>query len=145
LAFLHPSGRSGRLVELPEKGARWQLGRSDFLITRQQEETMYATIRRYTAKTSTTKQTIDDLKNRIEEKFTPLVQEIRGFHTYGVVNVGNKDLVTISIFEDKNGAAESTRRAAEFVQKDPMKDVLGKPEVLEGDLLVLKEAGVGVR
>jgi molybdopterin synthase catalytic subunit len=106
---------------------------------------MYATIRRYTAKTSTTKQSIDDLKNRIEEKFTPLVQEIRGFHTYGVVNVGNKDLVTISIFEDRNGAAESTRRAAEFVQRDPMKDQLGKPEVLEGELLVLKEAGVGVR
>ena len=106
---------------------------------------MYASIRRYTPKTSTTNETIKDLKNRIEEKFTPLVQEIRGFHSYGVVNVGNKDLVTISIFDDRNGAAESTRRAAEFVQKDPMKDQLGKPEVLEGELLVLKEAGVGVR
>lgn len=106
---------------------------------------MYATIRRYTPKTSTTKEAIDSLKNRIEEKFTPLVQEIRGFHTYGVVNVGNKDLVTISIFDDRIGAAESTRRAAEFVQRDPMKDQLGKPEVLEGELLVLKEATVGVR
>ena len=106
---------------------------------------MYASIRRYTAKTSTTNETIKDLKNRIEEKFTPIVQEIRGFHSYGVVNVGNKDLVTISIFDDRNGATESTRRAAEFVQKDPMKDQLGKPEVLEGELLVLKEAGVGVR
>ena len=106
---------------------------------------MYATIRRYTAKTSTTKETINDLKNRIEEKFTPIVQEIRGFHTYGVVNVGNKDLVTISIFDDRTGAAESTRRAAEFVQRDPMKDQLGKPEVLEGEVLLLKEAGVGVR
>ena len=106
---------------------------------------MYASIRRYTPKTGTTKETINDLKNRIEEKFTPLVQEIRGFHSYGVVNVGNKDLVTISIFDDRNGATESTRRAAEFVQKDPMKDQLGKPEVLEGELLVLKEAGVGVR
>ena len=106
---------------------------------------MYASIRRYTPKTSTTKEAINDLKNRIEEKFTPIVQEIRGFHTYGVVNVGNKDLVTISIFEDRNGAVESTRRAAEFVQRDPMKDQLGKPEVLEGELLVLKEATVGVR
>ena len=106
---------------------------------------MYATIRRYTAKTGTTRETINDLKNRIEEKFTPIVQEIRGFHTYGVVNVGNKDLVTFSIFEDRTGAAESTRQAAEFVQRDPMKDQLGKPEVLEGELLVLKEAAVSVR
>jgi hypothetical protein len=106
---------------------------------------MYASIRRYTSKTTTTKEAIDDLKHRIEEKFTPIVQEIRGFHTYGVVNVGDKELVSISIFEDRNGAAESTRRAAEFVQKDPMKDQLGKPEVLEGELLLLKEAGVSVR
>ncbi len=106
---------------------------------------MYATIRRYTPKTGTTKETIDQLKNRIEEKFAPMVQEIRGFHSYGVLNVGNKELVSISIFEDRNGATESTRKAAEFVQKDPLKDQLSKPEVLEGEFLVLKEAGVGVR
>ena len=106
---------------------------------------MYATIRRYTAKTSTTNETIKDLKNRIEEKFAPIVQEIRGFHTYGLVNVGNKELISISIFDDRNGASEATRRAAEFVQKDPLKDQLGKPEVLEGEVLLLKEAGVSVR
>jgi hypothetical protein len=106
---------------------------------------MYASIRRYTPKTATTKEAIDDLKRRIEDGFLPIVQEIRGFHSYGAVNVGDRELVSISIFEDKNGATESTRRAAEFVQKDPMKDQLGKPEILEGELLVLKEAAVGVR
>jgi molybdopterin synthase catalytic subunit len=106
---------------------------------------MYASIRRYTAKTSTTNETIKDLKNRIEQKFAPIVQEIRGFHTYGLVNVGNKELISISIFDDRNGASEATRRAAEFVQRDPLKDQLGKPEVLEGEVLLLKEAGVGVR
>jgi len=105
---------------------------------------MYATIRRYTPTTATTKEAIDDLKRRIEDGFLPVVQEVRGFHSYGAVNVGDREIVTISIFEDRNGATESTRRAAEFVQKDPMKDQLGKPEVLEGELLVLKEAAVGV-
>jgi hypothetical protein len=106
---------------------------------------MYATIRRYTPKTATTKEAIDDLKRRIEDGFLPILQEVRGFHTYGAINVDNREVVTISIFEDKAGATESTRRAAEFVQKDPMKDQLGKPEVVEGELLVLKEAAVGVR
>jgi hypothetical protein len=106
---------------------------------------MYATIRRYTAKTAASREAIDDLKHRIEDGFLPIAQEIRGFHTYGAVNVGNKEIVTFSIFESRDGAAESTRRAAEFVQKDPMKDQLGKPEVLEGEVLVLKEAAVGVR
>jgi hypothetical protein len=106
---------------------------------------MYATIRRYTPKTATTKEAIEDLKHRIEDGFLPIVQEVRGFHTYGAVNVGNRELVTISIFEDRDGATESTRRAAQFVQTDPMKDQLGKPEVLEGEVLVLKEALVPAR
>jgi hypothetical protein len=106
---------------------------------------MYATIRRYTSKTAATKEAMDDFKHRIEEGFLPIVQEVRGFHTYGAVNVGNREIVTVSIFEDKDGATESTRRAAAFVQKDPMMDQLGKPEVLEGEVMVLKEAAVGVR
>ena len=107
---------------------------------------MYATIRRYTPKTGTVDQkTLDDLKHRIEDGFVPIAQEIRGFHCYYTVNVGNKELVSIGIFEDKTGAAESTRRAADFVKKDPMKDQLGKPEILEGELLVLKEPAVSTR
>ena len=106
---------------------------------------MYATIRRYSTKTAATKETIDGFKRRIEEKFVPTIQDLRGFHTYGVLSVGDKELLSITIFEDRQGAAESTRKAAEFVQKDPMKDQLSKPEVLEGELLLLREAAVGVR
>ena len=106
---------------------------------------MYATIRRYTPKSANTQAAVEDLKQRIESGFLPIVQEVPGFHSYGAVSAGNGEIVTISIFEDKAGATESTRKAAEFVQKDPLKDQLGKPEVLEGELLVLKEAGVGVR
>ena len=106
---------------------------------------MYATIRRYSTKTAATKQTIDDFKRRIEQNYVPTIQDIRGFHTYGVLKVGNNELLSISIFENREGATESTRKAAEFVQKDPMRDQLSKPEVLEGELLVLREAGVGVR
>jgi hypothetical protein len=54
-------------------------------------------------------------------------------------------ILSISIFEDRQGASESSRKAAEFVQKDLLRDQLSKPEVLEGELLVLKEAAVGVR
>ena len=104
---------------------------------------MYATIRRYTPKTGTVDQkAFDELKRRIEDGFLPIVQDVRGFHCYYAVNVGGKELVTISLFEDKTGAAESTRRAADFVKNDPLKDQLGKPEVIEGELLVSKEAAL---
>ena len=106
---------------------------------------MFATIRRYTAKGTVDKKALDDLKRRIEDDFLPIAQDIRGFHCYYAVNVGNKQLVTISLFEDKTGATESTRRAAEFLKNEPIKEQLGTPEVLEGDLLVSKELAVGTR
>jgi hypothetical protein len=110
------------------------------------EGAMYATIRRYTPKTGTVDlKAFNELKHRIEDGFIPIAQDIRGFHCYYAVNVGNKELVTISLFEDKTGAAESTRRAADFVKKDPLKDQLGSPEIFEGELLVLKEAAVASR
>jgi hypothetical protein len=102
---------------------------------------MYATIRRYTAKNAS-KAKFDELKQRIEDGFVPVLREVRGFHGYYVLNVNNKELVTISLFDDKAGAQESTRRAADFVKKDPMKDQLGAPEVIEGDLLLSKEGAV---
>jgi hypothetical protein len=106
---------------------------------------MYATIRRYSTKTAATQQNIDEFKRRIEEKFVPTLSDIRGFHTYGVLKSSDTELLSISIFEDRQGATESTRKAAEFVQKDPLKDQLSKPEVIEGELLILKESAVGVR
>jgi hypothetical protein len=102
---------------------------------------MYATIRRYTAKNAS-KAKFDELKQRIEDGFVPVLREVRGFHGYYVLNVNNKELVTISLFDDKAGAQESTRRAADFVKKDPLKDQLGAPEVIEGDLLISKEGAV---
>ena len=73
---------------------------------------MYAMIRRYSYKGTVDRKSIDDFKGRIESKFVPRVQDIRGFHSYFVVGVSEQELVTIGIFEDKAGAAESVRRAA---------------------------------
>jgi len=103
---------------------------------------MYAIIRRYTPKGTVNQQTITDFKRRIEENFVPTVQEVRGFHGYYLLRAGNKDILSIGVFEDKTGADESTRRAADFVKKDPLKDQLGSPEILEGELLVSREAAL---
>jgi hypothetical protein len=105
---------------------------------------MFATIRRYTPKKNVTGQTLSDFKRRIEEKFVPSLQDVRGFHAYYVVTAG-KELLSISICEDKTGTTESTRRAADFVKGDPLKDDLGSPEVIEGEVLVTKEAMVSAR
>jgi hypothetical protein len=104
---------------------------------------MYATLRRYTPKGGTlAKNKIEELQHRIEQGFLPIVQEVPGFHCYYVLG-GEKELVSVSIFESQSGAQESSRRAAEFVRNDPLKDLLGSPEVTEGELLITKEAMVG--
>jgi hypothetical protein len=86
-----------------------------------------------------------DFGQRIEKSFVPKVQDVRGFHSYYAVNVDNKELITIGIFDDKAGGTESTRRAAEFVKTDPLKDQLSTPQVSEGELLVIREAAVAAR
>ena len=105
---------------------------------------MYATIRRYTPKGGTLSKTkIEELTHRIEQAFLPIMQEVPGFHCYYVLAAGEKEFVTVSIFASQSGAKESNRRAAEFVRNDPLKDLLGSPEVVEGELLITKEAAVG--
>jgi heme-degrading monooxygenase HmoA len=106
---------------------------------------MYATIRRYSTKTAATADTIDQFKRRIEQNFLPMIQDTRGFHSYGVLKTGDKEIVSITVFEDREASTQATRKAAEFVSKDPFRDQLSKPEVIEGELLLLRESGVGVR
>ena len=105
---------------------------------------MFATIRRYSTKTSPSTDTVDQFKRRIEQNFLPTIHDLRGFHSYSIMRTGDKEIVSLTVFEDRQGATEATRKAAEFVSKDPFKDQLSKPEVIEGELLLLKEA-VGVR
>ena len=101
---------------------------------------MYAVIRRYASKQrGLTKDNIKQLQQRIDHDFVPQLHDVSGFHGYYAMNVNDRELVTISICETKAGTTETTRRAADFVKKDPLKDALGAPEVLEGELLVVKE------
>jgi len=106
---------------------------------------MYATIRRYSTKTSASDETVDQFKHRIEEKFLPTISDLPGFRSYAILRTGDKEIVSLTLFEDRQGAAEGTRKAAEFVAKDPFKEQLSPPEVIEGELLLLKDAVLGVR
>jgi hypothetical protein len=106
--------------------------------------TMFATIRRYTTKNlSNPQDAFAGLKQRLEQKFINTLQDIPGFHCYYVLTPNDRELLTISIFDSRTGTQESTRRAAEFIKADPMKDQLSTPEVIESELLLSKEALVG--
>ena len=103
---------------------------------------MFATICKYTPKpNSMTKPNVEQLRRQLHDQFLPIAQKIDGFHGYYAVNVGSKQLITISVFDTPKGGAESTRRAAEFIKQTPLPFDPGPPEVTEGDVLTFAEAG----
>ena len=104
---------------------------------------MFATIRRYTPTPagSMTKDAVQKLRGQLDHDFVPIVQKIDGFHGYYAIAVGEKELVTINLFETEKGATESTRRAAEFVKQNPIPFQVGKPAISEGEVLAFAEAG----
>jgi len=105
---------------------------------------MFATIRKYTPKPSSmNKSNVEQLRKQLHDDFLPIAQKIEGFHGYYAVNVGGKQLITISLFDNPKGGAESTRRAAEFIKQNPLPFDPGQPEVSEGEILTYAEAGVG--
>jgi hypothetical protein len=105
---------------------------------------MFATIRRYTPKpNSMNKNNIEQLRKQLHDNWLPIAQKIDGFHGYYAVNVGGKQLVTISLFDNQKGGAESTRSAAEFIKQNPLPFDPGQPEVSDGEILTYSEAGVG--
>jgi hypothetical protein len=105
---------------------------------------MFATIRRYTPKpNSMIKNNIEQLRKQLHDDFLPIAQKIDGFHGYYAVNVGGKQLITISLFDNQKGGPESTRRAAEFIKQNPLPFDPGQPEVSDGEVVTYAEAGVG--
>jgi hypothetical protein len=98
------------------------------------EALMHATIRQYTMK----RDRAADLLRSIQDEFVTEVSKIPGFISYEAVDAGDR-LVTISMFEGKDGSEESTRRAAKFVASHPeFSQGIGPAQVTEGEVKVHK-------
>jgi hypothetical protein len=105
------------------------------------EGKMFVTIRRYSPKNGAiNKASMELLRRQIHDEFLPIVQQIPGFRGYYVVNLDNRELMTLSLFETVEGSAESTRCAAEYTLRNPLVYELGRPEVTEGEVLTSVES-----
>jgi hypothetical protein len=102
---------------------------------------MFVTLRRYSPKNGAiTKASLDLLRRQIHDEFIPKAQSIVGFRGYYLVNVQNTELLTISIYDTAEGAAECTRCAADYTLRNPLMYELGRPEVTEGEVLAAAAA-----
>ena len=93
---------------------------------------MYTTIRLYEGVTDTG----EVVRNIKEEGFVEMVRGVEGFVNYSVIDAGDT-LITISTFEDRSGAEESSRKAAEWIQQQGLSSLIpNRPQIRAGEVAV---------
>jgi len=89
---------------------------------------MFAVVRHYHFKPEDG----DKIDKLVQEGFVPLLKKAKGFVRYYWLDTGNGEGASLSVFEDKTGADESIRIAADFVKAEMSSLLTQKPEVIEG-------------
>jgi hypothetical protein len=94
---------------------------------------MFASIRRYRLRSGS----MDDLMRLVDTDFAESVAEMDGFVAYQLMDCGDGELMTISVFRDRSAAVASEEMAADWVH-----DTL-RPQ-FDVDRLEARLADVGV-
>jgi hypothetical protein len=101
---------------------------------------MFVTIRRYSPKNgAVNKASLELLRRQIHDEFLPVVQQVPGFRAYYVLNIDNKEVMTLSFCETEEGSAAAAGCAAEYTLRNPLVYELGRPEVTEAKVLTSVE------
>jgi hypothetical protein len=102
---------------------------------------MFVTIRRYNPKNgSVNRASLQLLRRQVQDEFLPIIRQIPGFRAYYVTSVADREVVTLTICDSIEGAAECARCAAEYTLRNPLVYELGKPEVTDGEVLTWVES-----
>ncbi len=96
---------------------------------------MHAAIRQYQVAGS-----VDEVIRGMNEGFVPIIKDASGFRAYYALDAGGGRLATVSVFEDRNGAEESTRMAADWIRQNMASLLPNPPEVLQGEVGAHEEA-----
>ena len=73
-----------------------------------------------------------EIDGKICESFVPFIKKAKGFVRYYWLDTGKGEGASLSVFQDKAGADESVRLAADYVREHMSKLLTQKPEVIEG-------------
>jgi len=93
---------------------------------------MYASMRQYTVGAGS----IDSLMHRVDEEFAPAISQEPGFVSYFMLDLGDSEVQTISIFRDKTAADASNELAADYVRENLGEFRLARTSVTGGQILV---------
>lgn len=93
---------------------------------------MHASVRRYKMDPTS----VEELNRRVQEGFIPIVSELAGFLAYYVVNAGDGEIISISIFEEKGGADKSTGSASDWIEENIASLLPTSPEIAAGEIIM---------
>jgi hypothetical protein len=99
---------------------------------------MYSVVRLYKMKSV---KDIDKVVDATRGGFLPIVSKAPGFMSYTMALSADGDLVTIGMFENRAGAEESTRLAADWVRDNVAWSVEGPPKIAAGEVRVQERRG----
>lgn len=91
---------------------------------------MYATIRRYRTPEP------EEIRRRVEVGFLPILRKQPGFVSYDLLHAGNGVMVSVTVFESRQGAEDSNRMAAEWIAENVAPLVHGRPDITQGEVVV---------
>jgi hypothetical protein len=93
---------------------------------------MFTSIRKYRVKP----RSAEELARRVRESFVPIVSQMPGFRGYYLLDGGRDVLITISMFDTVDEAAESNAKSADWVRNNVLEFTKGMPEVMIGNALI---------
>ena len=93
---------------------------------------MHVSIRKYKTKPGAA----DEVAKRAREGYVPIVSKDKGFKAYYIVHLGHDSVSSISIFDTREEADESTKQAADWVKANIASLVEGAPEITSGEATV---------
>ena len=92
---------------------------------------MHATVRNYVGG----KALIDELMSK-EGEVKSLIQGIAGFRAYYLIRTDKGDAVSVSVYENRSGAEESNRAAAEWIRANLPNLSMSAPQVSAGEVVI---------
>ncbi len=93
---------------------------------------MYAVVRNYTGEAS---DVVEQARQR-EESLKELMRGIDGFVAYYVIDTQGGGVASVSVFEDRAGAEESTRAAGKWIREHIADWVPNPPTVIQGEVVI---------
>ena len=97
---------------------------------------MYASIRHWRLEQGD----MDDAMHRADEHFADRLAEQPGFIAYECIDCGDDELITMSIFRDREGAERSLDMAAEFIREHLSDMEISRISAREGEVRISRAA-----